>query len=75
MTRSEQIHSRLIECIHNGELEKKEIIAILQDVSLYAGLQNLTQYAKEKNISVQAARKHPDIIQLSNKKFHINYDY
>jgi hypothetical protein len=74
MTRSEQIHSRLIECIHNGEIEKKEIIAILTDVSAYAGLKNLTQYAREKNISVPAALKHKDIIVLAGKKFHIDYE-
>jgi hypothetical protein len=74
MNRSELIHRRLIECIHNGELEKKEIISILQDVSDYAGLKNLTDYAKEKRISVQAAFKHNDIITIAGKKFHIEYD-
>ena len=52
MTRSEQIHSRLIECIHNGEVDKEEMISILQDVAAYAGLKNLTQYASEKGISL-----------------------
>lgn len=74
MTRSEQIHNRLIECIHNGEVEKKEIISILQDVSAYAGLKNLTIYAAEKGISIPAAAKHKDIIVLAGKKFHIDYD-
>ncbi len=74
MNRSELIHNRLIECVHNGEIEKKEIISILQDVFFYAGLQNLTEYAKEQGISLPAARKHKDIIELSGKKFHIKYD-
>mgnify|MGYP000962514519 CR=1 FL=1 len=74
MTRSEQIHRRLIECIHNGEVDKKEIIAILEDVAAYAGLKNLTQYAIEKGVSVPAASKHKDIIVIAGKKFHISYD-
>ena len=74
MSRSKLIHNRLIECIHNGEVEKEEIISILKDVFFYAGLKNLTEYAKEKRISIQAAMKHKDIIELGGKKFHIYYD-
>ena len=74
MSRSELIYNRLIECIHNGEIEKKEIISILQDVFFYDGLKNLTEYSKQKGISVPAAMKHKDIIELAGKKFHIDYD-
>ena len=74
MSRSELIHNRLIECIHNGEVEKKEIISILQDVSSYAGLRNSPDYAKELKISIPAARKREDIIEIAGKKFHVKFD-
>ena len=74
MSRSKLIHNRLIECIHNGEVEKEEIIYTLKDIFFYAGLKNLTEYAKGKEITIQAAMKHKDIIELAGKKFHIDYD-
>ena len=72
MSRSKLIHNRLIECCHKGEVEKTEMIKIIQDVSLYLGLKNLTLYSKERKISVQAAHKHKNIIQICGKYFAVD---
>lgn len=72
MNREELIHNRLEQCIYEGEISNDAMVKIIATLSQYLGLQNLTQYAKHKGISIQAAKKHKNIISISGKYFAIN---
>jgi len=73
VTRSEIIHNRLITCIYNGELENKEMVKIVHDLSDFLGLKTLTNYAKSEKISYQGALKRKnEFVKIDNVKFVID---
>jgi hypothetical protein len=56
-SRSEIIMERLMECIHNGEVENDQLLQIFEHTGVILGLCTPSQYAKRHNISEQAAHK------------------
>ena len=54
--RSELIKNRLIECIHNGELENTDLVQIFEHVGKILNLKTLSNYAKDNGITYNGAK-------------------
>ena len=53
--RSEQIKERLIECIHNGELENSDLIQIFEHIGVILNLK--TNFCKDKISKITGRKK------------------
>lgn len=62
-TRSELIKNRLIECIHNGELDNPDLVQIFEHVGKILNLKTLSNYAKDNGITYNGAK-----IRLAKQK-------
>jgi hypothetical protein len=74
MERSEIIRDRLIECIHNGELNNDDLVQIIEHGFKILNLQTLSDYARNNNKSYNGAKLQKNQITLGNIKYIIDND-
>jgi hypothetical protein len=55
--RSEQIKERLIECIHNGELENSDLIQIFEHIGVILNLKTKSNFCKDKISKITGRKK------------------
>ena len=69
----EETITQLMTYAHNGELTDNDFKYIFEDLSFFAGLKDLTTFARSENISAPAAlkRKNQRVI-ISGHKFIID---
>jgi hypothetical protein len=73
--RSAIIKDRLLECIHNNEINNSDLVQIFEHVAIILNVQTITNYAKSEKISYNGALKrkvHKTVID--GQTFIINND-
>lgn len=71
--RSTTIKERLFECVHNGELNNEDLFLIVGHLCKILNLKTIANYAKEKSLSYNGAKKRKcRFIQIDNSKFIID---
>jgi hypothetical protein len=75
MATSDQIRARIIECVHNSELNMSDVLKTIKWLSDYAGLKTGSNMAKQLNISPAAiCQSKREFVEIADVKFYTNYD-
>ena len=72
--KSVQIRERLFELIHNGEIEKADLVQIFEHTGAILNAQTLSNYARENGISYNGAKRQKETASIDGVKFIIKND-
>ena len=69
-----KICSHLSERIENGELSNGDMVQIIEHIGSYLNLMTISDYARQRGISYNGAKKCREVVKLFNVKFIIDND-